>query len=341
MTRAGVPLLFAVVAIFSMGAPARADSPTRKEVRARRSFDVHGTTWRLARVVDTAPMPWSVLDVPDEGSLYVAHVGVGKRHRDNVWRYDRESFEVRARASFRGHGVELAAVNGQLLVSNSRDDKLVTLDLETLAVLRSISVGAIPKDFIADDRGEHVFMALWGAGGVESLTLPSGRRTRVRTGKKTRGIALSPDGALLVAMNFGADSISFLRPDPMREIGELALCDAPRHGVFNAAGTRLLVTCHNSDELVVVDPDEREVVRRYPVAEGPKTVALTPDGRAVVAGEDAHAISVVDLESERVSTFPVPARKPCRVYVAPAGDRVYVTAQGSNQLLVFSRRQSE
>lgn len=292
--------------------------------------------WRLQRSVATASMPWSVRPSPDGASLYVAHVGVGKRHRDNVWRYDAGTLKVEARAAFRGHGVETVfAPGGALYVTNSRAHQLVELDPRTLEVKRAIATDRVPKDVVLSPDGALAYVASWGEGTINVIDLHAGEAVAsIRTGGNTRGVAITGDGARVYAMSFAADAVVAIDAERREVIARVKPCANPRHAVVTPDGDHLLVTCYGESRVVAVRTRDHEVARSIDVGRGPKTIALTPDGRfAVTADERSDSMSIIELATWESTTLPLPGDKPCGVAVSPAGDRVYVTARGSHELL--------
>lgn len=324
--------LFAVLLFLPGSATADAISGDAiEEVEQGAWISVHDQRWRLIDSARTASMPWSVLAPAESSSVYVAHVGVGKRNKDNVWRYQRDSLERAARSTFDGHGVELAMHGGQLFVSNSRENELLALHPESLSVERRYRTGPVPKDFVI--HGSDAYIALWRGGSIEKIDLQDGTKTRLKTGARTRGVAISPDGSLGAATSFAADTVSLFDPKTMKALGRVKACGSPRHAVFSSDSNSLWVSCHSSDEVVEIDPRQQRVLRKIGVAAGPKTLALSGDDLVIVAAEDANALSIVSRADGSTRTLELPARKPCGLFVSD--ERVYVTARGSHELLVF------
>lgn len=315
MSRAGVA---AVALICSFAGAARADG------------------WRVESETNTGSMPWSVTVSPEGATLWVAMVGL--KDRDNVWRYDASTLEVQAKSKYRGHAVETILVAGgkRLLVTNSRRDELVELDAEDLSVERRLSAGKIPKDFRVSADETTAYLANWGGHGLTILDLDSGDKDFVRTGRHARGIALAPDGSEAYVTNFGARSVAVVDLESLEVTARIKTCKNPRHVVV--VGDQLLVSCFGASHVLVIDRQDREVVRKLKVGKGPKTIALAPDGSfAVTADERGNSVSFIDLSTWQVDTVKLPARKPCGVTISPDGDKVYVTARGSHELLVLSR----
>lgn len=115
-------------------------------------------------------------------------------------------------------------------------------------------------------------------------------------------------------------------------------CRLPAHVALVREDHLLLVNCYGGSELLVVDAARGEVLRRVRVGRRPNDLAVTRDGRFAVTGDEAtETVSFVDLESWSSVSLKVPAKKPCGVIVGRDDRRVYVTARGSDELLVIGR----
>jgi YVTN family beta-propeller protein len=294
------------------------------------------TDWREVDRVDTGAMPWSVSVSPDGKRLYVAHVGY--RDHDAVWAYRADDLERTASVSFAGHGVEtvVTADGGTVYVTNSRKREVLALAGDDLSIKRRYRVGRYDKDLALSPDGKTLYVANYGDGSVSVVDLGSGRRRDIDTGKKTRGVAISPDGGTVLATNFGDGTVSVIDAGTLEVVATVRACDKPRHAVFTAAGNRALVSCYGERRVVVLDVAKASISRSLRTGAGPKTIALAPDGSfAVTANERGNSISVIDLRDWSVSTVAVAAKKPCGVAVSPDGGRIYLTARGSNQLIVL------
>jgi DNA-binding beta-propeller fold protein YncE len=97
-------------------------------------------------------------------------------------------------------------------------------------------------------------------------------------------IALTPDGELAFVANsdfFGdrprKNPVSVVHTASMEKVADVTACDMP-HGVrVNRAGTRVYVTCMDSDELLELDVSTFEITRRA------RTGTATPAGGAHAA----------------------------------------------------------
>lgn len=156
-------------------------------------------------------------------------------------------------------------------------------------------------------------------------------------------LALSPDGRVMVASNYGAmragRSITFIDVQKQEVLGHLAIDNYPRpHGmVFSPDGSRLYVTTEMARCVVEVDVATRSFTRAIETDQGGShMIALSPKGdRAYVANVHSGSMSVIDLEKGAVIKT-VPSRPGCEgVGVSPDGSRVWLANNQSSTVTVI------
>lgn len=156
-------------------------------------------------------------------------------------------------------------------------------------------------------------------------------------------LALSPDGRIAVASNYGAmragTSITFIDVEKGEVLSHLALKEHARpHGmVFSPDGSKLYVTTEMARCIVEVDVASRSFTRAIETDQGGShMIALSPKGdRAYVANVHSGSMSVIDLEKGEVVKT-VPSRAGCEgVGVSPDGSRVWLANNQSNTVTVI------
>ena len=98
-------------------------------------------------------------------------------------------------------------------------------------------------------------------------------------------------------------------------------------------GSRLYVTAEDADLLLVVDPEQREVVRSISVGSRPHSVAATGDGStAYVTNRWSNTVSIVDL-TEGVVTGEIPVGTgPSGLVLSPDESTLYVANTTSDNV---------
>jgi DNA-binding beta-propeller fold protein YncE len=137
-------------------------------------------------------------------------------------------------------------------------------------------------------------------------------------------IGLTPDGDLAFVANsdFHGDHprtnvVTIVHTPTMSSLTNLPACDMP-HGVkVNHAGTRVYVSCMNSDEILEIDRLSFRITRRHKTGEG------TPQG---MTGMHATAPTPMPAGHDCAPTF---------VSVSPDDRRLYVACNHGNTLQVL------
>jgi DNA-binding beta-propeller fold protein YncE len=213
----------------------------------------------------------------------------------------------------------------------------------------SVPVGANP--FGVARSGTTTYVATSSELVVLDRSRPAAVRVPAPGGGPLLGAALAPDGRSL----FIAAGVSVLVYDTAtaRFVGRLT--DPSATGMIEVAvspDSRYVAASDEQAGLVTVfDAANRSVAAQVRVAPLPVGLAFTPDGRsllvtsertaAATAGSDQPGVlQVIDTDRWTVRSTVPAGCGPVRVAVGPDG-RTWVTARGSNALLMFDTRRLE
>lgn len=148
------------------------------------------------------------------------------------------------------------------------DDELVEIDVQRLEVSRRFSL-AKGKEGPRDAAGEHLMLAHW----IDGARQVSGGRTA-----DPADVGYAAMGGMDHAMEPNSCSPTWAQP--------------------SADGAKVYVACNKGDEIVEVDRDAWTITRRFKTGRGPYNLAVTPDGRLLVATlKQGHRIEIFDLAS--------------------------------------------
>lgn len=260
--------------------------------------------------------------------------------------------------------------NYRIYVSSESGDIVtqLTWDGRALRTLRVVPVGIMPADIDGphnvavspDGKYWYVTIAhgtpygtLWKMA-VDGDSLLG--RAQVELFPTT--IALTPDGELAFVANsdFHGDHprtnvVTVVYTPAMVPLANLPACDMP-HGVkVNHAGTRVYISCMNSDEVLEIDRQSLRITRRHRVGEGtahgttathsgrdcsPTFVSVSPDDRRLyVACNHGNTLQVLDAASlELVGEIPTGAGA-YNVEPSPDGQWVLVTNKKAQSVSVI------
>ncbi|CPR08877.1 YVTN family beta-propeller repeat protein [Mycobacterium bohemicum DSM 44277] len=155
----------------------------------------------------------------------------------------------------------------------------------------------------------------------------------------------SPDGGLLLAANYGRDSVSVIDTDTWRVTGTVAGLGEPFSIAMDGLGDRAYVSIVSPacDAIAVIDPHANSVVATHPLEHHVTGLAASLDGSRVYAtrnGRDRADLAVLETATGRVAAVGLPtaphATAEC-VRIGPDGARLYLAANGPDggQLLIM------
>jgi cytochrome c peroxidase len=140
--------------------------------------------------------------------------------------------------------------------------------------------------------GQRALTANATADSVSLVDLAGGRVLAEQAcGRRPSAVACARNGDRAAVSNLwdGTLTLLELRGDTLRTLATLAIGDQPRGLVFNPAGDRLYAALGGADEIVELDWRKRQVARRWPAPREPRRLALTRDGRFLIAASTRPA----------------------------------------------------
>jgi len=160
---------------------------------------------------------------------------------------------------------------------------------------------------------------------------------QVMLGNFPATLQVSPDGRLIVAVNFNLhgdmvpSDVSVVRADSLQEIARITTCAMPHGSRINRAGTRHYSVCMMDDQLVEIDLDGLQVSRHFLLTTGmEKGMAGAPSARAASADHAGHDMAGHGL------TQPAASSTVCSpTWAQPSADdrTVWVACNGTSDLV--------
>jgi DNA-binding beta-propeller fold protein YncE len=235
---------------------------------------------------------------PDGAYVYVANFNL---HGDMVPSsvsvvYAPEMVEVaRVRTCTMPHGSRLDARGARHYSACMMDDALVELDARTFAVSRH---------FMVAPGREHGMAGAPGAGHA------AGGGSAAGHDMGARDAGGRPAAGASAAAPTPACSPTWAQPSP--------------------DGARVWVACNKSNDLVEIDATRWTMTRRLPAGDGVYNLAVTHDGRLLVAtNKRGQSVSVFDAASGReLARLPTTRRLPSGVAVSPDDRYAFVSVEG-------------
>ncbi len=198
------------------------------------------------------------------------------------------------------HGSRLTADGSRQYSGCMMDDELVEIDTKALAVSRRFSL-AKGKEGPRDPSGEHLMIPHW----IE--------------GAKSASKGKSGDPA----------DVGYLAMDGMKHAMTPNSC-SPTWAQPLPDGSRIYVACNKADEIVEVDGSAWAITRRFKTGRGPYNLAVTADGKLLVATlKQGHKIEVFDLASgASLAQLPTSNNLAHGVTLSPDSKYAFITSEG-------------
>jgi YVTN family beta-propeller protein len=147
-------------------------------------------------------------------------------------------------------------------------------------------------------------------------------------GEQPAGIAVTPDGAVAIATNSLSGSVAFIDLKTSKT-DILPLRGMPWDVALSPDGARAYVSVSQLDQVAVIDVPARKVISTIRTGRRPRALAITPDGKTLVAANmTAGSVCFIDTEAlVETAQGPTPSVNLRGVAVFPNGRQVFAVGQ--------------
>ena len=243
----------------------------------------------------------------------------------------------------------------RVYVSDETGGRVIVIDPESRAIVRTINVGKRPRGLRVSSDGTKLYVALSGspiagpnvdesklppadkaADGIGVVDLATGAVVRkYQSGSDPESFSMSRDGRLLFVSNEDTGEMSVLDLESGDVKARVKIGEEPEGVTTAPDGATVYVSCEGTNEVVAVSTVDYKVVGRSPTGPRPRSLAFTADGATgFVANENNASLTVFIARTRKVLKtirLPKPAGadaippRPMGLQLGPDGATLFVT----------------
>jgi len=228
----------------------------------------------------------------------------------------------------------------RIYVPNSQSDTVDVIDPATYRVVERFVVGALPQHVVPAYDLAHLYVTNDAGNSLTVIDPRTARPLRTIPVDDPYNMYFTPDGRYAIVVAERLQRLDF------RDAHSFALAKSvptPCHGVdhmdFTADGTKALLSCEFSGQLLELDVVHERVLRvfTFPGLRMPQDVKLSPDGRIFyVADNLANGVWLVDARTFRKVGFVATGAGAHGLYPSRSAHDLYVSNRGAGSVSVVS-----
>ncbi|OGP64820.1 MAG: hypothetical protein A2169_04970 [Deltaproteobacteria bacterium RBG_13_47_9] len=183
-------------------------------------------------------------------------------------------------------------------VTNGGSNNITVFDKKTGQVIGIIATGRGPAGMVLDQRSGRAYVAISGEDTIDLIDFAVGDvidRNKLHIGDKPQELALTPDGRTLLVANKGSNTVGFIDPFSLLELGRVNVGREPNSILIDRNGRRAFVFNTLSSVISVVDIPNRAIIASIPTDPGPIRGQFNRRGdRLYVIHELSSYLTVLD-----------------------------------------------
>jgi YVTN family beta-propeller protein len=225
-------------------------------------------------------------------------------------------------------------------VSNSGDNTITVFDKKAGQVVSVLATGKEPRGMVFDPVRSRAYVALAGEDAVLAIDMISGdplHTIRLHAGSAPQDLALSADGRLLMSVNRGSSTVSFIDPLSYIELGKTAVGQDPAGILLGpSGGRRAYVFNEFSKSITVIDTLTRTAATTVATENGPYRGQFDKTGgRLYVVYQQTPFLTVLDPASLQKSAEAFIRLPSSDLKVDPTTDLIYVARAQGGEIEVY------
>ncbi|OQK15976.1 protein nirF [Methyloprofundus sedimenti] len=207
---------------------------------------------------------------------------------------------------------------------------------------------------LVDAPNQKFIFSLFDAGEIWVADLKEPARPQIQKfkniGKQPYDALLSPDGRYYIAGLFGDRGLALLDlwspeqgvkrilPDYGKNDEKMPVYKMPHLEGWAMAGNLMFVPAVGQHEVLVVNQNTWQLIKRIPVIGQPVFVMARPDGRHIwvnFAFPDNAQVQIIDTKNLQIIQSLTPGKAVLHMEFTPRGEHVWVSARDDNQVIVY------
>ena len=251
------------------------------------------------------------------------------------------------------HQVSVSVPLGKLVASNTADDTISIVDLESFETRATLRLGSAPEHMELSPDGRLLAVGNIEGGTVSLVDLAGEREiARIPGLSAPHNLTFSRDGARLYVSNLGAGHVSVIDVARARITAQIPVTEprllavkgtdpgADYQGIINvtaSADGHLGFAAHGEDDtLAVIDLDSGEKVTSLSLGDRPWRAYRSADGRYMIVPNNGDAtVSIVSAKTlQTVATLPGAAGV-TGVNTDPAGKTAFVISRAEEKVVLL------
>jgi YVTN family beta-propeller protein len=231
----------------------------------------------------------------------------------------------------------------RVYVPNSQSNTVDVIDPATFKVVDSFPVGGLPQHVVPAYDLAHLYVTNDVGNSLTELDPKTAKPVRTIPVDDPYNMYFTPDGHDAIVVAERMQRLDFRDASTFALVKSVATpCRGVDHMDFTADGTKALVSCEFSGQLLVLDVVHQRVLKVFGTGGGlgmPQDVKLSPDGRVFyVADMVANGVWLVGAQSFRVVGFVHTGRGAHGLYPSRDARYLYVSNRGEGSVSVLSFR---
>lgn len=223
-------------------------------------------------------------------------------------------------------------------ITNSADNTVSVINVNTSAIIATIPVGAFPLGVSTSPDGSKAYIINGSDGSVSVINTTDNTVTTINgVGTSIFGVTNSPDGSRVYITDQSNDVVIVINTVNNSIVATIPVESHPGGLVISPDASTLYVANEYSGTVSVINTITNTVTDIIAVGDGPVGMVITPDGSTLyVANNGSNTVNVINTITNTVTTTISVGTFPLSVTITPNGSSIYVTNANSNTVSVIN-----